>query len=81
MDVQGAELDIVRSAIDDLDRKVCRLHIGTHSRDLERGLKAALTSHGWICHFDYPCQSKAETPFGPVSFDDGVQGWTNPRLQ
>ena len=61
MDVQGEELKIIRSAIDDLDHKVCRLHIGTHAHHLEKGLKRALGSHGWICHFDYPCQSKTET--------------------
>ena len=81
MDVQGEELKIVQSAIDDLDRKVRRLHIGTHARHIEKGLRKTLGSHGWICHFDYPCQSKTETAFGPVRFDDGVQSWTNPRLQ
>jgi FkbM family methyltransferase len=81
MDVQGEELKIVRSAIDDLDRQVCRLHIGTHSRALEKGLKEALGSHGWICHCDYPCQSTTETEFGPVHFVDGVQSWTNPRMR
>lgn len=81
MDVQGEELKIVQSAIDELDRKVCRLHIGTHARELEKGLKETLGSHGWICHFDYPCASTTETRFGSVSFVDGVQSWTNPRMQ
>jgi FkbM family methyltransferase len=81
MDVQGAELKVVRAAIDALDQKVCRLHIGTHAHDLEKGLKETLGSHGWICHFDFPCLSKTETAFGLVSFDDGVQSWTNPRFQ
>ena len=58
MDVQGEELKIVRSAIDDLDRKVCRLHIGTHAHEVEKGLKETLGSHGWNCHFDYPCSPK-----------------------
>jgi FkbM family methyltransferase len=81
MDVQGEELKIVRSAIDELDRKVCRLHIGTHNPEVEKGLKETLRSHGWNCHFDYPCNSTTETRFGPVSFGDGVQSWTNPRMQ
>jgi FkbM family methyltransferase len=81
MDVQEEELKIVRSAIDELDRKVCRLHIGTHRRRLERGLRRTLRSHGWICHFDYPCGSTTETEFGPVHFGDGVQSWINPRFQ
>ena len=81
MDVQGEELNIVRSAIDDLDRKVCRLHIGTHTHHIEKGLRKTLRRHGWICRFDYPVQSEAETEFGPIRFDDGVQSWINPRLQ
>jgi|SRR5579872_5408021 len=81
MDVQGEELKIVRSAIDELDRKVCRLHIGTHNHEVEKGLKETLGRHGWNCHFDYPCESTTETPFGPVRFGDGVQSWTNPRMQ
>ena len=81
MDVQGEELTIVRAAIDDLDRKVCRLHIGTHAHHLEKGLREALGSHGWVSHFDFPCQSTTETPFGTVRFDDGVQSWTNPRFK
>jgi len=81
MDVQGEELKIVRSAIDDLDRKVRRLHIGTHAPEIEKGLKETLGSHGWICHFDYACGSTTETAFGPVTFGDGVQSWTNPRFQ
>lgn len=81
MDVQGEELKIVRSAIDDLDRKVCRLHIGTHAPHLEKGLRVALGSHGWICHFDYPSRTPVETEYGPVNFGDGVQSWTNPRFK
>lgn len=81
MDVQGEELKLVQSSLDELDRKVCRLHIGTHAHHLEKSLRKTLGRRGWICHFDYPCQSKTETAFGPVSFDDGVQSWINPRFQ
>jgi FkbM family methyltransferase len=81
MDVQGEELKIVQSAIDEVDRKVRRLHIATHTPEIQKGLKDALGSRGWICHFDFPCFSTTETTFGPVSFEDGVQSWTNPRFR
>ena len=81
MDVQGEELKIVRSAMDEVDRKVCRLHIATHTPEIEKGLKDILGGRGWICNFDFPCFSTTETAFGPVSFEDGVQSWTNPRMQ
>jgi FkbM family methyltransferase len=81
MDVQGEELKIIQSAIDEVDRKVCRLHVATHTPELQKGLRETLESRGWICHFDFPCFSTTETAFGTVRFEDGVQSWTNPRLQ
>jgi len=79
-DLQGEELKVIRSALDALDRKVARLHIGTHGRKIETGLRASLAEHGWNCLADYPSSSTSETPCGPVSFQDGVQSWINPRL-
>ena len=79
-DLQGAELAVIRSSIDALDAKVKRLHIGTHSTEIERELRDLLSSHGWHCSRDYPCFSERETPFGLVQFQDGVQTWVNPRL-
>jgi hypothetical protein len=29
---------------------------------------------------DFPCLSTADTPWGKVTFVDGVQSWRNPRL-
>ena len=29
---------------------------------------------------DYPAGAESETPWGPVSFQDGVQSWRNPAL-
>ena len=80
MDVQGEELKVISAAIDALDRKVVRLHIGTHSHDIEAGLRELLSRHGWECKADYPCAQTNETPWGPVQFVDGVQSWINPGL-
>jgi hypothetical protein len=59
---------------------VKRLHIGTHSKEIEAGLRQLLSAHGWRCHADYPLSSTSETPWGPVSFENGVQSWVNPGL-
>ena len=80
MDVQGEELKVVSAAIDALDRRVARLHIGTHSRDIEAGLRTLLSQHGWQCKADYPGAQTNQTPWGPVQFVDGVQSWINPGL-
>ena len=81
LDLQGSELDVMASAPDVLTEKVRRLHIGTHSKDIERGLREHLGGLGWHCTADYGCSTTAQTPYGPVTFGDGVQSWLNPRLK
>jgi len=78
IDIQGAEADVVAASIKTLNAKVKRLHIGTHSTEIEARLRAVLSSAGWVCVHDYPCQTTGvQTPFGHIDFADGVQGWRN----
>lgn len=81
LDVQGAELGVLESAIADLDEKVKRVHIGTHSSALEIGLRELFRVHGWYKRHDYASGSTELTPFGNVSFTDGVQTWINPAFE
>ena len=81
MDIEGQELPSVQSNIDELDRKVRRLHIGTHGKEIEEGLRQLLSTHGWNCLADYSLHSTTETPWGLISFDNGVQSWVNPSLK
>src|SRR5262249_57641370 len=39
LDVQGAEAVVLESVADLLDRKVRRIHVGTHSREIEESLR------------------------------------------
>lgn len=80
LDVQGAELEVLAAAIDRLDLQVKRLHIGTHSPEVEQELRALLKSHRWELIRDYACLSPNKTPYGEIEFGDGVQSWINPRL-
>jgi FkbM family methyltransferase len=80
LDVQGEELKIIESEPEELSRKVARLHIGTHAHDIEEGLRKVFGRLGWGCLADFPCLSTSETPWGTVSFTDGVQSWINPRF-
>ncbi len=80
LDIQGAELAVLRSAIEPLTATVRRLHIGTHSAAIEDGLRALFTAHGWTLRNDYACGTAAATPYGPITFGDGVQTWVNPRV-
>ena len=77
MDLQGEELKVISAAIEALDQRVARLHIGTHSHEIETGLRQLLSQHGWECKADYPCAQTNQTPWGPVQFVDGVQSWVN----
>jgi FkbM family methyltransferase len=80
LDVQGAELSVLKAAVDELNRKVKRVHIGTHSPEIESGLRTLFSDHGWNNVNDYPSGSDSNTPWGSVKFQDGVQTWTNPKL-
>jgi FkbM family methyltransferase len=80
LDVQGEEAKVIRAGIEVVSRKVRRLHIGTHGRDIESELRETLRSAGWQCLRDYACQQWNRTPFGWLQFGDGVQSWINPRL-
>jgi FkbM family methyltransferase len=80
MDIEGQELPVIRSAIDEMNVKVKRVHIGTHSKGIEVELRQLLSSHGWRCLRDYTLFSKSRTPWGTVEFENGVQSWVNPRI-
>ncbi len=81
LDVQGEELKTISAAIDALDANTKRLHIGTHSAEIENGLRELLAGHGWECRADYGCGAARQTPYGSIHFGDGVQSWVNPRLR
>lgn len=81
MDIQGAEHDVIAASIDLLNTRVKRLHIGTHSRDIDGDLVKTLSAAGWDNVRIFPCLSTQETAYGTMTFQDGVQTWVNPRLR
>ena len=80
LDLQGTEAESVEEALPLLNERVRRLHIGTHSHEIEARLRELLTAAGWECVHDFACTQDNDTPFGRLSFVDGVQSWTNRRL-
>ncbi len=80
LDVQGAELMVLRAAVDQLDQKVKRVHIGTHSVENEAGLRTLFRDLGWHNLHDYSLQGTRQTPWGLIEFGDGVQTWINRAL-
>jgi FkbM family methyltransferase len=81
IDVQGVEADVLESAEDGLSKKVKRVHVGTHDADNERRLRTLFGRLGWDNLNDYACGSEADTPWGRITFQDGVQTWVNPVLE
>jgi FkbM family methyltransferase len=80
-DIQGSEGAVFEASSAQLDAKVKAVHIGTHSQEQESRLRHLFTAMRWEAVFDYPCGKTADTPWGPIKFEDGVQAWRNPRLR
>jgi hypothetical protein len=80
MDIQGTELEFVTAFPQLLDERVRMVNIGTHSHEIEAGLREFFTKLGWMSRFDFPMNSKAHVkvdgkPASEVTFGDGVQVW------
>ena len=75
LDIQNFEFKVLASAKDQL-RKVKRIHIGTHSTEVEFQLRELF--EGWTCLNDYSLFTKHTTIYGTSEFNDGVQTWINP---
>lgn len=80
IDVQGVEAEVLSTARDLLPGKVRRIHVGTHSAEIEAELRRLFHQLGWVCLNDFPCRSRSETAYGPIEFQDGVQTWLNPAI-
>ena len=77
IDIQGAEYEVLYNARVDL-KKIKRIHIGTHSSEVEKNLRELFIELGWICKYDWPLNALSSTSYGDITFQDGVQTWINP---
>ncbi len=81
LDIQGMEAEVISSSIELIHKRVKRLHVGTHSREIEATLRQVMSAIGRHAHFDYPgATNNCPTAAGPINFGDGVQCWINPRF-
>ncbi|HEX4169521.1 MAG TPA: FkbM family methyltransferase [Bryobacteraceae bacterium] len=83
IDVQGAEVEICRSCIDELSARVRWIIAATHSRKLDGDLIELMYGAGWVLEHEKP----AKFSFVPnaasleaMTLIDGTQVWRNPRL-
>jgi hypothetical protein len=80
MDVQGAELDVLSKDPRILNSKVTRVLVGTHSAEIEAGLRKLFRGLNWHCQYDVPLNGKVSVDEVVVTVGDGVQVWINPNL-
>ena len=80
LDIQGAEEQAVATGIDVMTRKVRRAYVGTHAPHTDRIVNGFFASRGWQCVRQFPCLSIADTEFGRIEFNQGIQHWVNPRF-
>ncbi len=80
VDIQGAEHEVLAASREALDRKVARIHIETHSDEVEVQLRELFSGLGWTSVWDFAQNTRNETPYGEMLFVGGLQTWRNPRL-
>jgi FkbM family methyltransferase len=80
VDIQGAELDLLREVFDVLCEKVRCVVIGTHSKAIEAGLfDLFLADKRWGCEMERGALYAIKDGW-PGLIVDGVQTWRNSRL-
>ena len=80
-DIQGTELEVFASAVDQVNCRVGSIFIETHQTPAEEGLRKIFRDLGWTNRVDYPRGQTCRTPHGLIAFPDGVQWWVNPRFR
>jgi FkbM family methyltransferase len=80
VDIQRSELDVIEPCFDTVNRKVRRVHIGTHGRDIHAALRALFFNAGWQIVFDYAPDSRHKTERGVLELGDGIMSARNPAV-
>ena len=80
MDIQGAEVEVLRPAMAAIDEKVKRVHIGTHGQDLHEATTALFAECGWNRVFDFAPKTIHRTSGGSFETQDGILAFANPKL-
>ncbi len=80
VDIQFAEESVIPDAIEDIERKVKRIHIGTHAPPIHEMLQELLQERGWQIVFSYLPYATFDTPRGRFETKDGILSAINPAL-
>lgn len=74
IDIQGTELEVIRSTPNAVLSKCRRLYISTHSAEIHAALLDTLGAD-WQLAGSFPPETTVQTEVGPVELVDGVQHW------
>jgi len=79
-DIQQSEILVFPPFMELLKKKVRRVHIGTHGRDVHLSLQSLLEKDGWDIVFNYEPNSDHTSALGSFKTNDGVLTARNPHL-
>ena len=79
-DIQQSESIVFPPFLDLLKRKVRRIHIGTHGKDVHRLLHRLFESEHWEIVFSYEPNATHASALGEFTTNDGVLTVRNPTL-
>jgi len=80
IDIQGAENTVIAPFMNMLNRKVRRVHLGTHGSAVHFALRKLFYGAGWESVFDYTPDAQHMTARGPFEIGDGILSVRNPRV-
>jgi hypothetical protein len=79
-DIQQSEILVFPPFMDMLKRKVRRIHIGTHGKDVHWTLHKLFEKNGWEMLFSYEPNSIHQSALGQFITNDGILTVRNPHL-
>jgi hypothetical protein len=80
VDIQESEVNVFPPYMPLVDRKVRRVHIGTHGGQVHDMIRALFAKSGWEIVFDYAPDARYLTERGPLDVSDGVLTARNPQV-
>jgi FkbM family methyltransferase len=80
-DIQGGEIEVLSAGRNEIDKRVCRVALGTHSRAIDAELLDLFSTMHWVLESEAPCQIAQQGDRSILLVKDGIQVWRNPRFQ
>jgi len=79
-DIQQSEIVVIPPFIEALRKKVRRVHIGTHGKDVHATLHRLFADDGWHVVFSFEPNAQHECALGRFELNDGILTLRNPDL-